>query len=324
MKNNKNSWKTLSILGLVQVIALFTIILSIVTLFDEYHRYLALFSHFKFQYLFASIICAIILALYHYYKFTFVLLLVALLDSGFILPWYFSSTKNLTASDTVELTILHSNVLTRNVEFDQFIKLINQESPDIFVMQEVNQKWLQEMGELEKVYTLKYGVPQEDNFGIALFSKYPFETVKKVYWGDDSYVPSLVATLEVSGQRVTVIATHPLPPVGKEYYDSRNSQIAKVADVSRRHKGPLVVVGDLNTTMWSHAYTPLEQGTNLHNAREGFGLLPTWPTQFQLPLFMIPLDHFLVSPHFVVHDIRVGKNIGSDHLPLIVKLGLKE
>jgi endonuclease/exonuclease/phosphatase (EEP) superfamily protein YafD len=322
MTNSKNSWKNLSFVGLVQVVATFTIILSILTLFDEKHRYIELFSHFKIQYLLASVTCAVILALYKSYAFSIVLVLAAVLNSVFVVPWYFSDPKNIPDNVQADVTLLHSNVFTNNVKFKNFIELVNKENPDIFVMQEVNQKWLSETRELEKIYPHMLTIPREDNFGIALFSKYPFDSIKEVNLSD-SDIPSIVATLLITGQLVTVITTHPLPPVGKDYYHSRNAQIDKVAEMSRNHQGPLIIIGDLNLTMWSDDYMPLELGTDLRNARKGFGMLPTFPAQFQLPIFMIPIDHCLVSSHFVVHDIKVGKDIGSDHLPLIIKLSLK-
>lgn len=322
MTYKKNSWKSLSVVGLVQVVAYFTLILSVLTIFDEHHRYIELFSPFKFQYLLASVTCAIILRLYKNYTFAIALLLVAVLNFVFVAPWYFQDPENSTGDVQVDLTILHSNVHTQNVKFKNFIDLINQENPDVFVMQEVNQHWLFEVRELEKVYPYKHAIPREDNFGIAMFSKYPFDSVKE-FGLSASDVPSIVATIAMTGQFFTVIATHPLPPVNNDYYHARNSQIDMIAELSRNHQGPLILIGDLNVTMWSHDYKPLELGTELRNARKGFGILPTWPTHFQLSIFMIPIDQCLLSSHFVVHDIKVGNDIGSDHLPLIVKLGLK-
>ena len=58
----------------------------------------------------------------------------------------------------------------------------------------------------------------------------------------------------------------------------------------------------------------------LLNARRGHGLIPSWPTF--LPFLMIPIDHCLVSPDASVVDIDSGPDIGSDHLPIFVKLGI--
>ena len=40
--------------------------------------------------------------------------------------------------------------------------------------------------------------------------------------------------------------------------------------------GPIMVVGDLNATMWSAPYRSLIDSTGLRNARRGFGILPSW------------------------------------------------
>ena len=72
--------------------------------------------------------------------------------------------------------------------------------------------------------------------------------------------------------------------------------------------------------MWSSDYLAVETISGLNNARQGFGILPTWPTY--MPFLMIPIDHILISEHFVINDFKVGNNIGSDHLPLIIELAL--
>jgi endonuclease/exonuclease/phosphatase (EEP) superfamily protein YafD len=322
MADKNKSWKTISFVGLIQVVASFTIILSVITLLGQHHRYIELFSHFKYQYFISSITCAVIFLFYKKYKFTMTLILVAALNFVFIAPWYIQKFETKLTNEYIDLTILHSNVLTSNVEFEEFINLVNQQNPDVFVMQEVNQNWLSNIQVLEKSYPYKHTMPREDNFGIALISKFPLISAKNHSSGAFD-IPTILATILIKKQLVTIITSHPLPPVNYEYYQARNSQLNMIAELSKNIQGPLILVGDLNVSMWSHHYWPLEAETGLRNARKGFGILPTWPTQFLLPMLMIPIDHVLISSHFEVHDIKAGKDIGSDHLPLIVKLSIK-
>jgi endonuclease/exonuclease/phosphatase (EEP) superfamily protein YafD len=109
-----------------------------------------------------------------------------------------------------------------------------------------------------------------------------------------------------------------MPPGSKETFELRNVQLRGLASLAGQSKGMMILIGDLNVTPWSPDYARLIRDSGLRDARRGHGILPTWPTFF--PLMMIPLDHCLISPTLAVSDIRLGPNIGSDHLPLIVDL----
>lgn len=316
----KASDKSVSITGFIKIVAFFTSVLSIVTVFDYLHRYIELFSHFRLQYLVASLACAFIFLVLQKYKLVFLMSVIVGLNMMYVLPWYFDSKGETSKQYAVQIKIIHSNVKTNNTNYQKLIDLVEEESPDLLITQEVSTDWLTKLRPLENSYPYQQASPREDNFGIAIFSKYPIDEIREVYWGP-SNIPSLKASLIVSGHRISLITTHPLPPVSDDYYHSRNSQLNEVALVSKNVDHPLILIGDLNVTMWSSDYMALETGTNLVNARKGFGILPTWPTI--LPMFMIPIDHCLVSSDFQVLEIKVGKNVGSDHLPLIVDLGLK-
>ncbi len=82
-----------------------------------------------------------------------------------------------------------------------------------------------------------------------------------------------------------------------------------------------MVLGDLNVTPWSPFFRDLLREGALRNARKGYGLRPTWPTM--LPPLLIPVDHCLVSSGVTVHDCRAGRNVGSDHYPLVVDFSLR-
>jgi len=83
----------------------------------------------------------------------------------------------------------------------------------------------------------------------------------------------------------------------------------------------VIIAGDLNVSMWSPFYRSLIKQSGLHNARQGFGILPSQSgIAPQFAILSAPIDHCLVSSDIQVENFRLGSNIGSDHLPIIADL----
>lgn len=73
--------------------------------------------------------------------------------------------------------------------------------------------------------------------------------------------------------------------------------------------------------MWSPFYRSLIKRSGLHNARQGFGILPSQSgIAPQLAILSAPIDHCLVSSDIQVQNFRLGSDIGSDHLPIVADL----
>lgn len=119
---------------------------------------------------------------------------------------------------------------------------------------------------------------------------------------------------------VSLVATHPVPPSNEDYFLSRNSQLDGVAEYVRQVGAESIVMGDLNMSMWSPYYRKFIDRAKLRNTRQGFGIQPSWPTN--LPILQIPIDHCSITSKLKVSNNRIGKDIGSDHYPLIVDLAL--
>jgi endonuclease/exonuclease/phosphatase (EEP) superfamily protein YafD len=81
----------------------------------------------------------------------------------------------------------------------------------------------------------------------------------------------------------------------------------------------LIIAGDFNTSSFSNHFSKLTNG-DLKDSRIGFGLLPTWPANYLM--LQTTLDHFLVSKNLEVIERSTGKNIGSDHLPINIIIGV--
>jgi endonuclease/exonuclease/phosphatase (EEP) superfamily protein YafD len=81
-------------------------------------------------------------------------------------------------------------------------------------------------------------------------------------------------------------------------------------------KGPVLLLGDLNVTPWNRHFRLLLERTGLRDSSRGRGVQPTWPAGSLL--FAIPLDHGLHSPDIAILQRRIGGDVGSDHLPVII------
>jgi endonuclease/exonuclease/phosphatase (EEP) superfamily protein YafD len=206
------------------------------------------------------------------------------------------------------------NVNTQLGDADQVRRAIRAANPDILVLEEINSRWVRDLAWLGQSYPYRRIEPREDNFGIGLFSKRPFAESNVIYIGR-SEVPSILATVRADQGNLCVVATHPLPPFGREYSRCRNEQLELLSD-HVRSPGPVLVLGDLNVTPWSYHFRRLLERTGLKDSSRGFGVQTTWPN-FS-PLFRIPLDHCLHSPEISIVNRTVGEDVSSDHYPVIV------
>lgn len=304
--------------GLLQAAAAVTVLFSLATYANSLHRYLELFSHFRLQYLFVALILAVIFAMRRHRRWAILMLVVTAFNTIPVAPWYFADAGESAAFDE-KIHILFANVNSGNSKTQAMLRLIESEKPDLIVLQEVTDPWAAAADLLRSGYPHRHVIPQHDNFGIAVYSRQPLLSVDILY-SPPLDLPSLVVQQAVGDSVVTYFTTHPIPPLGKLGFDARNEQLADIAKRVAALDGPVVLIGDLNTTMWGHHYERFVKNSGLTNARHGFGVIPTWPRQ--IPFAMIPIDHCLVSDDFVVLDIRSGSGTGSDHLSLIVTLGL--
>ena len=297
-------------------------------------------SHFPVQYGFGLFAFAVVQAWIRRWKWTAVFAAAALINLTQFMPLFFGGPTPEQKSASPDLTVMTINVQSQNREHELVRQSITRANPDAFVLSEVNQRWLDEMTPLEKIYPYSIKHPRSDNFGIAFFSKRPLIEPRMEFfvWGK---VPSTVASLDAGDRTVTVIGTHPVPPSSRSSALERNQQLKGIGEFIAEHDQPVVLIGDLNATPWNRFYKRLKHDSGMTDSARGFGLQPTWPAtwmgKFQQKLrlgsdspgrfaptdnflFRIPIDHCLHSEALVTLDRIVGNPVGSDHLPLIVKL----
>lgn len=303
-------------IGLLQAAAVVTIVFSIVPALPLDHFAIQLFTHFRLQYFAASVLLLLALAAFRRRAYAAAMLLAVVLNATAVLPWY-TGPGEVNGEHT--LTVVQANVLSTNDEYEEVGKMLELERPDLVVFQEVSPHWLVALAQLLTEYPHSYAEARDGNFGIAVFSKIPMVSVVHIDSPPFAH-PTIIAKLRLGEELLNLVATHPTIPVSRDLYAARNTQLDSLHEVLKRLDGPVILMGDLNTSMWDLHYRAFETRSKLRNARKGFGVTPTWPTF--MPFAMIPIDHVMVSEDVHVDDVHAGPRIGSDHLPLVVTLSL--
>lgn len=286
-------------------------------IFPEYWL-IDIFSNFKLQYLFISVLLLIISGLLLKKKVSaLVLLVISILWNGYyIAPYYFSSNGVKSNNDSA-FKISSINLLSSNSETALVKNYIRKEDPDVLVLLEFTPGWENDLLPIIKNYPYKKLVTRTDNFGIALLSK--FEMTSSIDYFDLNNKPSIVGDLKIENKRYSIIATHPVPPINQTSFKNRNQQLTNIINKRHTFSDNLIIVGDFNMSSFSYHFNSLIQD-DMKDSRLGFGLLPTWPAGFKI--LQTTLDHCLVSKNLTVIDRSTGENIGSDHLPVNIIFGV--
>ncbi len=282
-----------------------------------------LLCHFQLQYFIASIVLLLLLVTLRRHRPAIVAGAALIVSGSALAPLWFSSPSGSARPDgerTKTLRILHANVLSSNEQSAALLDLIAHEQPDLLALHEINARWIEALTVLAADYPYREGEPREDDFGVLILSRRPLQEPAVRRFGS-SLVPNVTCRMQVHDVAIQIVTTHTMPPISPAAQSARDEHLTQLAAFAKTSSDPLIIVGDLNTTMWSPSHRSLCDELSLTNTRRGFGILPSWPTS--LPSVMrIPIDHCLISDGITVLNCRLGPDIGSDHLPLIIDLAV--
>jgi endonuclease/exonuclease/phosphatase (EEP) superfamily protein YafD len=275
-------------------------------------------SHFRAQYLAGAAVLAVAQALRRRWRSTGFAVALAAVNAAVLVPHtgLFPSATDAGPATAPSVRAVLLNVRTDNREFGRVRDFLRETRPDFAVLEEIDAVWRRELEPLRDLFPHTLVESRGDNFGIMLLSRHPLAEARVIYLGDAG-VPSVFARVTIGGKALTVLGTHPLPPGGREYSEHRNRQLVEIARFLAAQPGPLVLLGDLNTTPWNFHYQRLLADSGLRNSAVGRGYQSSWPAA---PVFLrIPIDHCLLSPELRVVRRVTGPAVGSDHLPVVVE-----
>lgn len=275
----------------------------------------ALFEHFRVQYVAVGLIALGATAALRMRGYLDAAAIATLVHGLAIAPDLVASPAALPSGGTA-LRVLMLNVHTQSSSFDQVRRLIADENPDVIGLVEVDRRWLDAITPALAGYATRIEHPRDDNFGVALYARSGQLAGTALRLGSE--LPTIVADVATDATHLRVLLTHPLPPITRTALAAQLDQLGAIADRVRQSARPVLVMGDFNATPWSRPFIRLMRRTGLCDSRAGFGIQTSFPADSAV--LRIPIDHVLASCSVGVRDRRIGRNIGSDHLPVIVDL----
>jgi endonuclease/exonuclease/phosphatase (EEP) superfamily protein YafD len=271
-------------------------------------------SHFQAQYFGFQLLCGVPFLLLKQWRWALVAGVFLSLPAFKLVPYYVPQPT--ASAGTQPLRVLSFNVLSSNTRHADTLAWVRQTDPDLALFPEVTAAWEAALEPLRATMPYRTVHPQEDNFGLAVFSKHPILEQEFIA---SRLVPVVMVriVLAVAGRRVVFFGVHPLPPMSPAIAADRDAVLRELADRVRRESGPVIVAGDFNATPWSFAMRPLI-AAGLRDTQLGRGFSATW--QRGNPIFAIPIDHLLLGGNVTATARWTGPDLGSDHRPVVAEL----
>lgn len=233
-----------------------------------------------------------------------------------------------------------SNVGNNRAKPEQMIPVIRESTADLVGLQELSDDQASAISDqLKDEYP--HQVMHPGGFaGKAILSRYPIKASEQLHLS--TVRPDLQALIDIEGIDLTFIVAHPPPPrpywKGLRFDLQTWKQIITLANLAVE-QAPAVLAGDFNMADWWGEYAYLrnmglkdaysETGTDRgHTLPKRIGpwkrLLSLNQLLSSLPLLpFVRVDYIWYTEPIACEQAWVGKDTGSDHLPVLATITLE-
>lgn len=269
-----------------------------------------LFAHFRLHYIIIFAVFGLWLFCKRAWALGLLMLSLIAFNASILLHWHERLVKPMAEASAPSLKIVAANIFGAPMSPETLRHYLATGGFDIIMLTEYSVHWDAYFNEwsLPYPYILKH--PQPDNFGVAIYSRWPLTDAVLASWHIPLPMPGIIATAQTPLGPIRVIAAHPPPPVMPGFGKWRNGVITQISAIMKDSDIPVLVAGDLNATPWSY---PLNELLKMPGVIGG-SYYGTWPSA--IPQLGLPIDHIIVKGPLAFAHYGTGPATGSDHLPL--------
>jgi len=232
-----------------------------------------------------------------------------------------------------ELRMMSYNVSFVNYQNTQAMaNLIRQEAPDVVALQEMEPV----IGD-----PLQNALQADYPYNVATNNVWPTQVIMSRYPLKDHREPAVPlrfhnVTVETPAGDILIWHVHPPPAVFSSagWYEQRLN-LKQVANQIAKSSEPIIVLGDFNSTPLSDNYNLIDEHLTDVHLTVGQGIGFSFPSLERLAdgfqpnkvigvnFSLVRIDHIFVSDHFTpLESYVVSQSAGSDHYPIVARLGL--
>lgn len=216
------------------------------------------------------------------------------------------------------MTVLSFNVLQPNDRYADVAAMIDREDPDVLLLMETNQAWVDALALQLARYPYRLEKPLDNKYGMAFATRMPVERATMVA-NTSSNTPTLYATIRTDdGARLELIGLHPRPPLPGESTEARDENISRAGSQTPDRLDNVLAIGDFNDVPWSRTTQKFVADGGFLDPRVGRGSFATFPADYASIGW--PLDQLFVKNGVKVESFKLLEPAGSDHLPLLANI----
>ncbi len=278
------------------------------------------FSHFRLHLSLGLFVVGVIVALREWQR----LGLLALVVGG--IGFYTASSGTLLSkrdgmadADKPVYSLLHFNLYWINSQREAVIDKIIELDPELISLSEAATRWTFVIKRLDEKWPYLIHCPEwGKRGGIRFYSKWPLKTEGQYCGPYGSFARTQV--IAPNGFEFTSGSVHlrwPWPASGPKQLKTITPELEKIGQNA-------LFAGDFNATTWSHSVNQFAKASGMEIIS---GVGPTWMID-ELPLKHtwwagLPIDNVMQKGAVKVISAKTLEDLGSDHLPVMVKFQLQ-
>lgn len=294
-------------------IAMVFVLLGVVAGFlGSLHPLFDSFSHFRMHLLVLLLLLALPLVFMGGKRGRSFAFLLFVSSSGYLLYMHQPFHQTTPTKESKTIKVMQFNLNFRNQQLHLLENYLAKEKIDIVTLQEVTRKHRKVLEtKLASSYPYQSYCPFARVGGVAILSKYPFHSSKGSCRHNEGLVWKQVM---VENQTINIASIH----LYWSYPYRQYSQITKFAKTLQAIPSAKIIAGDFNAVGWSDT---LSRFTTLSDTSIPKGIRYSLTKAMAIEL---PIDHMLLSNDLKVYNIKVGSDLGSDHLPIVSEVGYRK